>query len=270
MLQNYEAEHLFLRQNVVEVYAATIGINRAKWISINNNKYDAALSIMRKNRFDILPIESATNITGYYRTNTWGNFTDITELSVSYKDVVACDMRLYDLIKSFANDNRHFYFLVNENRITGLISIAHLNARQVKIYLFGLLSELEIEVGTLIADSISNTQLIELISTIVSPEKYIKIQEHFLEDQQQGVERSYIEYLYLPDLVKIIKIVDLYEKFGFKKKQVDDFNGLVTLRNMVAHPMKSLVSDLKSVQKLWERINRIEDILFRLRIRQKI
>jgi hypothetical protein len=57
---------------------------------------------------------------------------------------------LKDMIQKFVVESRNFYFLDNEDSVVGLISIANLNCRQVKVYLYSLLSELEIKLGDLL------------------------------------------------------------------------------------------------------------------------
>jgi hypothetical protein len=62
----------------------------------------------------------------------------------------------------------------------------------------------------------------------------------------------FVEYLYLSDLIKVICKCGLFDQLGYQsgKKFDDAFGPLVSLRDIVAHPTRSLITDPKSCKKL--------------------
>ena len=80
----------------------------------------------------------------------------------------------------------------------------------------------------------------------------------------------FVEYLYLPDLINITTSArfKLYEKLGYNSKTSFKENlplgSLVPLRDKVAHPARSIVTDGSSVQDLWAKVDLIDEALFQL------
>ena len=66
-----------------------------------------------------------------------------------------------------------------ERRIVGLISVVNLNCRQVKVYLFSLLSELEVRLGNFIATHVSEDELLHMTFGAKEKEKYEEVKKRF-------------------------------------------------------------------------------------------
>lgn len=258
----------FLKESVVDVNAAIVGISKSRWIAIEENlaTQEQAIEIMRAEHFDVLPITSGSAVKEYFQTEKWNDYSSISRKSITHRDVIPLHTNVRELIKGFASKSRLFYFLSNENRIAGLVSIANLNSRQVKIYLFSLLSELEIRLGTFIAEKVSEDELLAMTFGDDDTERYEEIKARYKEDKKNGVEVAFVEYLYLSDLINITVEKDLYLTLGYGKSQFKkDFGSLNELRKAVAHPNRSIITKANSVERLWQRIDRIEEALFRLR-----
>ncbi len=258
-------EHHFMREDVIDINAAVVGISRNRWTALRRDEAsDArALTRMKAGPFDVVPvIEADGAILEYYRTEQWNDFSSVTRQELVHGDCLPLQAHIREVIKGFARDDRFFYFLTNNNRVAGLVTAADLNGRQVRVYLFGLISELEIRLGTLLMDSLSRKEL----------QKFkLKAEEkaRFDEDVSNGLELPYVEYLYLAELFNICAQHKLFSQIGFASR--NKFEGatgtLNELRKRVAHPTRSLVTKADSVVHLWERIRLTEDILFRLRQR---
>jgi hypothetical protein len=82
-------------------------------------------------------------------------------------------------VKGLALESRSFYFLHNERRIVGLISVVNLNCRQVKVYLFSLLSELEVRLGNFIAAHVSEDELLNMTFGAKEKEKYEEVKKRY-------------------------------------------------------------------------------------------
>jgi hypothetical protein len=232
---NEEAD--FSREGVVDINAAVVGIHRTRWRDVEGNATKTeAEAIMRENRFDILPINSGPDVNKYFSTHKRNDYTQISEKIINHRDVIPFNTTIRDVIKGFASEStpRNFYFLHNERRIVGLISVVNLNCRQVKVYLFSLLSELELRLGKFITDhGVSEDELLQLTFGTKENNKYDNVKKRYEEDKKEGNDVPFLEYLYLSDLINIItkkKLCELPGYAGFAK-----LGSLVSLRDAVAH-----------------------------------
>jgi hypothetical protein len=141
------------REFVVDIDAATVGISSRRWkfIASADATAERAAEIMREFRFDTLPIVGVRgSAEEYFHTVKWNHYSDVKRSPITKLDSVPFMTPLKDMIQKFVVESRNFYFLDNEDSVVGLISIANLNCRQVKVYLYSLLSELEIKLGDLL------------------------------------------------------------------------------------------------------------------------
>jgi len=259
----------FLREGIVEVDAAMVGIGRGRWVSIDEAEAtdERAKEIMWANRFDILPIISGGGVREYYGAKTWNDYSAISKEALTHRDVVPLNTSIRDVIRGFATEGRLFYFLSDESRIVGLVSVANLNARQVKLYLFGAISELEVRLGTLISARVGEADLVAMTFGGPNMGKYRAVKKRYEEDRASGVEADIVEYLYLSDFVDIVVAKGLYDMLGYSEGQFrESLKAIKDLRNMIAHPARSLVTGDHPVEWLWEGIDRIEEALFALRL----
>ena len=152
----HEEAH-FLREGVVDINAAVVGISRSRWQSLQDSDAtkEKAAAIMRQERFDVLPIIGGAEVKKYFRTDKWNDYSNISQESITHRDVIPFHAHVREVIKGFALESRNFYFLHNERRIVGLISVVNLNCRQVKVYLFSLIGELEVRLGAFITEHVS-------------------------------------------------------------------------------------------------------------------
>src|SRR2546427_9464039 len=160
----YEESH-FLRECVVDINAAVVGVSKTEWKCVQDGDAtkEKAAAIMRKQHFDVLPIGNGTEIKKYFRTHKWNDYSSIFQETVTRRDVIPFNTHVREVIKGFALESRNFYFLQNERRIiVGLISVVNLNCRQVKVYLFNLLSELEVHLGTFITEHVAEDKLLNM------------------------------------------------------------------------------------------------------------
>jgi len=263
----------FTRETVVDVDAAVIGICRKSWKSIEDKEAEPekAQEIMSKERFDILPIESDSGVKEYYRTNLWSVFSSISRKQILDTDVIHCQTSLRDLIERFASQPKEFFFLGDEEEIVGLVSIVHLNERQVKVYLFNLLSELEIRLSRFLSSKKSDEELLEIEFETSDqqndkmPSSYEKIKENYRSDVKNGVDVPFTEYVYLSNFIRIIRKLGLHKDLGYSTTQYDKLGSLVDLRHKVAHPNRSIITEADSVGQLWKRIIRIEEAVDKLK-----
>jgi hypothetical protein len=257
----------FLREGVVDINAAVVGVSKTRWTAIEESDAtkENAIAIMKQHRFDVLPVVEGEEVKRYFYTDKWNNFSSISEETITHRDVIPFHTHIRDVIKGFASESRNFHFLTNERRIVGLISVVNLNCRQVKVYLFSLLSELEVSLGKFIAENIPEEQLLNMTLGEKVTEKHEDVKKRYQADKAKGVEVPFVEYLYFSDLANIVIKKGLHEKLGYSRTLFEkNFGSLTDFRNVVAHPARSIITDEHSVKKLWERIDRIEEALFTL------
>jgi len=261
-----EEELRFLRESIVEVDAAVVGISSVRWTAIPEAEAttENAAPIMKANRFDILPIVAGSAVKEYFCADEWNTYTSISKKAITHRDVIPFDTRLRDVIRGFALDSRHFYFLNNNRKIVGLISVANLNCRAVKVYLFSLLAELEIQMGRFVLKHIPEIDLLRMTFGASVKAKHESVRQRYQVDKANGLEVSFVEYLYLSDLINIVAAKKLFSHLGFSSRRrfEECFNPLNPLRDVIAHPSRSLIADEMSCKKLWERIDSIEEALF--------
>ena len=258
----------FQRESVLDINAAVVGVSKSKWKYIDEDGADEnkAIVLMKENRFDILPIMQEASIREYYQTNNWNNYTSVSRKHITHKDIIHFQTHIRDVIKRFANESRLFYFLSNEHRIVGLISVVNLNCRQVKVYLFSLLSELEIRLGNFITENVTTDELMRMTFNGTTKGKHEDVKARYTSDKAKGYDVPFVEYLYLSDLINVMIEKRLYSKLGYSRTFFEKhFGSLNEFRHNIAHPARSIINRADSVNKLWNKIDHIEEALFKLR-----
>lgn len=204
IISPHEEVH-FSREGVVDINAAVVGISQTRWKYIEESDAtdEQAKTIMHQQRFDVLPIVNNTVVKKYFHTKKWSDYSEISLKTITHKEVIPFDINIRDVIKGFVLDSRNFYFLHNERRIVGLISVVNLNCRQVKVYLFSLLSELEVCLGKFITTHVSGDELWRMTFGKEEKEKHKDVKKRYQEAKNTGIDAPFVEYLYLTDLIDI-------------------------------------------------------------------
>ena len=181
----------------IDVTASQIGISKWNWTYIKSNDISEATTIMKKNRFDVLPIENADGlVTSYYSTVEWNNYDHLNISKILEAQTIYYRMSLKDLIKKFMDDKRHFYFLTDYSQILGLVSFVNLNCQLVYNYLFYLLSDIERSVSTLLKNHIHQDTVIMMLKSST-------------DNHQQEVYKSYIKNVEANQDVDIFQLMYL-------------------------------------------------------------
>jgi hypothetical protein len=257
-------EIFYLDEGQLKITAASVGISSRRWTSIKDSeiKNENFKKIMNDNRFDILPIVSADETTSkFLKTDIPNNYDTISTQTITYRDVLPLDTSIREVIKGFVTENRTFYFLTYHSRITGLITLGNLNCRQVQVYIFGLICDLERKLGEFIEE---NSKKEDIKNWVETNQKLKKIWKEYQKLLGADLENKLIEHLYLSNLFTIILDFELYPKLDYDKEQWIDLRNINKLRNLVAHPTRSLLNKENDIEILWKRIGEIEDLTFRL------
>lgn len=207
---------------------------------------------MQKNKFDVLPVREADgNFKKYFKTKVWGEFevNDIRLHEIKPKDCLNQNTNIKDAVKTFSKTDRNFFFLKNEMEVTGLTTAGNLNSKHVYIYLYNLISQLEFGLGRMINKSgIDDNELYRIFET---NHKSVKPNTRFRREIKKGLDHKFVEFAYIGDMAWIIREKNLHRKIGMTGKEFDSTIKLVNkLRNIVAHPVNSLIKGKNSIIEL--------------------
>ncbi len=253
----------------VKITAASVGISKLRWTDTKIDDKNIATEIMRRERFDHLPlIQESGQVFEYFKTEAPNDFNDIKKHPITYQDVIPLDTDIREVIRKFYTLNRTYFFLTFQKRITGLITIGNLNCRQVQVYLFSLICDLERELGDFVNREINNQEVINYVERKKlkdnEDKKYSKILLNYRKLESLDLENKMIEHFFFVDFFNIISEYNLPEKLGFSKKNWKNYNSINEIRTRVAHPTKTLLDKENNIEKLAKRLDKIDDLLFRL------
>ncbi|MGH9424114.1 MAG: hypothetical protein ACRD3J_29340 [Thermoanaerobaculia bacterium] len=259
----------FLRETVVNVDAAVVGIGSGRWVYIATQEAsdETARTIMQKHHFDILPIVDGANVKQFFRTLRWNDYSVIQRTPVSHRDLLPLTTPIRDVIRGLAQERRAFYFLTAERMIAGLLSVANLNCRQVGVWLLSLLTELEVELAAYVTRHVGEQTLLgeEFVSTRSA--RASDIRKRYEQDRARGVDAPLAEYLYLSDFVNIVARRKFFRLLGYESRDqfLKVFAPIIDLRNAAAHPVRSLVTNEEACADLWSTLQKVDEVLFALR-----
>lgn len=301
-------DFFFQDEGHVKIIAASVGISKLRWTCSKTGEATEAKKIMEDGRFDHLPIVPVKGpIKEYFQTDKPNDFENIKKHNIEYADVIPVETNIRDVIDKFANSGRTFFFLSYQRNISGLITLGNLNCKQVQVYIFSLMCELERELADFLNLNLSKDEIQDWVKgkakedkteglkknlmdflnskTVVSDadvfqwimdknndltNKYNQILKKQNELKDLDLENQLTEHLYLIDFFNIFQDEKLFKKLGYDQKGWKKLKGGINeLRNRIAHPTKSLLDKKQTIKELQERLNRIEDLIFRLATERK-
>jgi CBS domain-containing protein len=254
-----------------EINVAIVGIYKGNWISTKGlETKEVAVKNMSKNRFDILPVvEKDGSINRCLKTIEWGNYDDdnIDIHTIALEDRMYFLTTIYDAIAMFVKRDRKYFFLDNHDEIVGLITIANLNSKDVYLYLYNLIIQLEHFMGNFIYNhGIQDTTLISFFEKTSKDQKAKSILIKFRKDDENALDNRFTEYLYLSNYKEILNHFELNKWIGLTKEALTDkLDRIVDLRNIVAHPNKSLISKKHTISNLYEAMKDIHQLIDKLK-----
>jgi len=263
-------EIYFKDDGKVNITAASVGISKRRWICANelevrNKSY---LELMSKNRFDLLPIISNTEVKEYFTTIKPNDFSNIERRKINFEDTLELTTNIRNVINNFSSKKRTFYFLTFQKEITGLITIGNLNCRQVQIYIFQHLCDLERTLGDFLNSKLNHDEIMNWIKSKANPEKendkYSGILNLYKNLLEIDLENKITEHFYFVDFFNIINDLKLYDNLGISGTYWTKFNSINEIRKRIAHPTRSLLDSQNTIEKLSKRLGKIDELLFSL------
>lgn len=260
----------FTKPIEIEITAAIVGINKDDWFCHNpGDKQSDIISKMQKENYDIVPIQNQHGLcTNYFTLKE----NKLTSHKIEQKDKIYYLTHIRDIIWSMAENKKTHYFLTNgrnENDIVGLISLSNLNNRDFYMYLFNTISLLEVEFAKLIKSE--KTEAFEILNQAATTDELRtqlkEILNRIKEDEKNENENDYKEYLYLSNLITLIKKEQKFKVLNYSS--VENFEKhigiLKDIRNGVAHPVKSLVRNFDDLVRINKGVLKIFEIKERLK-----
>jgi hypothetical protein len=244
----------------VEVSASQIGISKWDWISTTSSEENIAVEIMRKNRFDVLPIENANGtFNSYFSTQEWNVYSSLNKNKINDAQTIYYRLSLKDLIRKFKNDDRHYYFLTDYDEILGLVSYVNLNCQLVYNYLFFIIADIERSVSGILKDYVSQDKILGLFEQ--SDDKHLfELYETFQKNIKDNNDNDIFQHMYLQTVGITLKkfLNELPNEYKGLNKFSSKFGteGVYNLvRQKVMHPVRPILSDKKSINQIDELLN---------------
>ena len=261
--KNYFSETFNLKISIASISTHSSDLKVLEEDSVTLSK---ALLFMRENTFDVLPLlNNKRKISSYYCTRLWGVFdvNNLIKRDINDFNSIYYLTNLSDTIDLFVERNINFFFLTNMKDINGLTTIADLNSKQVYIHLYNLITQIEKKMSEfLFLNGIDDNKQINVIESRKGSNNSKDALKRYFEDRNNGLERGFMEYLYLTDLAYILKKYGLLKDLSLSNNKFDSYIKQINeLRKIVAHPNKTLVSDENSLKRLKKGINAIENLL---------
>ena len=259
----------FETKGQLKITAASIGISKNKWFSIKESEKNlqTARRKMEELRIDVLPIiEENGTIQEYYQTETPDNYGTIQTKIIGYKDTLDLNTDLTVVIEKFNAESRRHYFLTMDKEVVGLLTIGNLNCKEVQLFIFNVLCELESRLSFFISSNLEQKAILNwLEEKALKKEKHKVILKEYIDLQSRSLENKIVEHLYFIDLLELIREKKLAIKLGYNEKEWKSFNGINELRNKVAHPTRNLIDRENGIEKLTGRLHKINELLFCLK-----
>lgn len=265
------------------VTAASVGISRRRWIATTREeiKSGEAIKTMAENHFDVLPIvdhfDGNEIIRSYYKTVEKGKYDKAETHEIKGIDLLRQERNIRTVIRRMAEEEREFYFLIHNHVITGMISTANLNSRQVQAFIFHLIIELETALAEFLNMKVDHEEVVGWIkgrSKTVdgTKNKCTQILSEYESNLNAGYETNISEHFYLVDLMKAIMVLhktDLdTEKLNITRVSGKKFKSMTKelneLRNLAGHPVKSLIDHKNTLKDLNSRLDLLDETLFEL------
>jgi len=247
----------FQHDPAIEVSASQIGISKWDWISTNSIEEKDAIEIMKKHRFDVLPIENKDGtFNSYFSTQKWNIYTSLNKNKINDAQSIYYRLSLKDLVRKFKNDDRHYYFLTDYNQILGLVSYVNLNCQLVYNYLFYIIADIERSVSEILKDNVSQDKILSEFKQS-EDNHLLELSNTFQKSIDTNNDSDIFQHMYLQTVGITLKkfISELPNEYKPLNKYSSKFGtqGVYNLvRQKVMHPVRPILSDEKSINQIDE------------------
>lgn len=280
-INNMEAEQYFDQAQVNWLLISNLGIHVNKWIdydivSFNKSNADAA-EIMRKYSIDILPLKDSIGTYNQYATTSKSG--DYVAKDIVLKDINLAKESIYylthvkDVIRLMVEKERWFYFLSNHTSVVGIVTLSDFNKKQLYPWLYQKLVDLEQNLSRKLCSEFSLIIILQKIEQLslgpnAQGKSFKDPWKRYQKDKKKNSDAGITEYIFLSQFIVLFKEFGLYKKLGYSSCTdfENAYKSLKNIRNTIAHPTKSLISDHSSLIVLWNGIQKMDELNQRLTI----
>lgn len=242
---------------ILDLTAAHIGINKWDWETIDSEDEDIAREIMRINKYDVLPVvEKDGRILKYFSTRVWNNYESLNLMNVAQADSIYYRISIFDLIRKFNEDNRHYYFLTNHKDVLGLVSYVNLNCQAVYNFLFQIIADIEQSIAYLLKGIVKQEDILHYFDS--SSDIHLKeVARTFYESANKGADNTIFEHMYLQTVG--ITLRNFSSQLPNSLKKLNKYSSKFSpekvygkLRNKVMHPVRPIINDRETIKEINE------------------
>lgn len=248
----------------LDITAAHIGINKWNWTFIEEQNEEQAKVIMKKKRFDVLPIYENGMVQKFFSTMESNNYSSLNCNRIEDAAKIYYRTSMQDLLKLFVETKRHFFFLTDNREILGLVSIVNLSTQLVYNYFYHCLSELERNLANFFSKKIEHDELVYSFKSS-SNNHLIDVYNSFNEKKKMGIDNDIYYYFYLQTYGMLI---DNYENtLDGKERKLNKFkrkfgpnSSYTKIRNTIMHPSKGIPNKEVSINDLSHFLEDLDEI----------
>lgn len=240
---------------IIDLTAAQIGINKWYWETIDSEDEDMAKAMMKEKRYDVLPIKELNGkVNKSFTTRNWNQYENLNLTKIDSSNSIYYRLSFIELIKKFKTEKTHFYFLINNNEVLGLVSYVNINCQAVYTYLYQVIADMEQSIANLLKEHINQNDILALFEN--SEDKHIhEVLYTFNTTISEGSDNSIFEHMYLQTVgITLGKFYNkLPEQYRILNKYTRKFsaNGIYNLlRNKVMHPVCPILNDSESISEI--------------------
>lgn len=212
------------------------------------DSYQEAIGDFEEEHWTYLPMPEDGK---YYNVKEGGQPKDLVE-----HQFIHSDLHILDVMEKLTDQP---FLLIENDDGYEIIHLSNLNKRELKDFLYPLLSELAEELAYRIEDYYEDSEdMLNMVNEFTLGTWY--------KARQNDVELHIAEFLTLSNMIRIIKGHDpLMKECGFQDNDaVDKLGGIEKLRNRVMHGNRTFVNDREMLKDHIRRIERAERIVKRL------
>lgn len=212
-----------------------------------------AIRMAEERHYSYLPVIAGDRVTGIFEFRG----RRVHRLEPNW--LISRDTPIPELIELFVRSSNRAYLVIFGQDMVGLVTLADINKMPTRIYLFNLVAELETALAAAISGYVDGED--EKVLTVLEKSEIVREYGAMTPSMRsQDLDISILQQLNLSDLVNFLrKTPALYQAIGFKSAGDVErrLNGLVHLRNRVAHPVRPLVISSDELARVSSRIQEV-------------
>lgn len=229
---------------------------------------DNARRILEANDFDYAPVMDGDVVAGLLSTQAASDFTECsvgdTYRPLDAELIISGDASLVDTLRWLVG--KPFLFILDGKDISGFVTRSDVDKRPGRLFFY--LRIVEFEQG--LAECVRHyfPQQEDALELLAKSPGRTEVAENYKLNRENNRALDLVAYMQMSQLIRIAKRSDLHHALGYESPQEwkRATTSLISLRNNVMHPVRSLKSPSFTLRKLIQALDDLEDLLSRLRV----